>query len=107
MLGGSASGGSLRWNDPDRFHGYDLSRSGAAPQAVEPMMGMPAAFHKGAFGASAAARQRRISISISGSQARVLVRPTRLWRYTKGLAEVRGRGGRAADPVFASWSPEG
>jgi hypothetical protein len=69
MLGGSASGGSLRWNDPDRFHGYDLSRSGAAPQAVEPMMGIPAAFHKGAFGASAVAWQRRISIRIRGPVA--------------------------------------
>src|SRR5262249_19163996 len=29
-----ASGGSLRWNDPDRFHGCDLSRVSAAPQAV-------------------------------------------------------------------------
>src|SRR6516162_6851064 len=35
MRGGSAIGGSLRWNDPDRFHGYDLSRSGAAPHAVD------------------------------------------------------------------------
>src|SRR5438034_2774750 len=52
MLGGSASGGSLRWNDPDRFHGYDLSRGSAAPQAVEPMMGIPSPFHKGACGAS-------------------------------------------------------
>src|SRR4029077_10781183 len=34
MRGRSASGGSLRWNDPDRFHGYDLSRVAAAPQAV-------------------------------------------------------------------------
>src|ERR687887_121141 len=53
MLGGSASGGSLRWNDPDRFHGYDLSRVSAAPQAVEPMMGIPSPLHKGACGASA------------------------------------------------------
>ncbi len=32
--GGSATGGSLRWNDPDRFSGFDLSRVAAAPQAV-------------------------------------------------------------------------
>src|SRR5437763_15755993 len=29
-----AIGGSLRWHDPDRFDGFDLSRSFAAPQAV-------------------------------------------------------------------------
>jgi hypothetical protein len=30
-----AIGGSLRWHDPDRFDGFDLSRAThAAPQAV-------------------------------------------------------------------------
>jgi len=29
-----AIGGSLRWHDPDRFDGFDLSRARAAPQAV-------------------------------------------------------------------------
>jgi hypothetical protein len=33
------------------------------------MMGIPGAFHKGAFGVSDVARQRRISISISGPVA--------------------------------------
>ena len=65
MLGGSASGGSLRWNDPDRFHGYDLSRGSAAPQAVEPMMGIPAPLHKAIRGRNPVPRQCRISISIS------------------------------------------
>src|SRR5262249_60403987 len=35
-----AIGGSLRWNDPDRFDGFDLSRAtSAAPQAVQPYDG--------------------------------------------------------------------
>jgi hypothetical protein len=46
VRGGSATGGSLRWNDPDRFDGFDLSRVAAAPQAVHRMMGIPAQLHK-------------------------------------------------------------
>lgn len=86
MLGGSASGGSLRWNDPDRFHGYDLSRGSAAPQAVETMMGIPAPFHKGAFGASAVARQRRISIRIRGPVAQQ-PRAGNAYRHHHGRAD--------------------
>src|SRR5262249_21884521 len=45
-----ATGGSLRWNDPDQVRWVFLSRirrSGAAPQAICPMMGTPPAMHKG------------------------------------------------------------
>ena len=40
---GPSRGGSLRWHDPDRFDGCDLSRGPAAPQAV--------CLHNGHFGA--------------------------------------------------------
>ena len=46
MRGDSATGGSLRWNDPDRFDGFDLSHVAAAPQAVHRMMGIPMPMHK-------------------------------------------------------------
>src|SRR5215472_16957808 len=34
MKGDPSTRGSLRWHDPDRFDGFDLSRVLAAPQAV-------------------------------------------------------------------------
>ena len=34
MKGDPSTRGSLRWHDPDRFDGFDLSRDFAAPQAV-------------------------------------------------------------------------
>jgi len=46
VSGGSATGGSLRWHDPDRFSGFDLSRVAAAPQAVVHIMDIRASLHK-------------------------------------------------------------
>jgi hypothetical protein len=58
MSGDPSKGGSLRWNDPGRFDGFDLSRTyrllcqlrksrpGTAPLANTVMMGVLAPFGK-------------------------------------------------------------